>query len=376
MTPEDVRALIPSLERELWLQHGGGSPMSNRVHDALREAIDLAHRGMSWAERYEPDRTALRESLARMLGGRPEEIVLTRSTGHGLSLLARGLDWRRGDNVIGARWEFPTNLYPWMALERHGVELRLVEPDGGRVTAEAVAACIDDRTRVVSLSYVQFWNGYRIDTARIGAECRRRGVLFALDAIQGVGAVRLDVASTPVDLVAAGAIKWLMGPVGIGCCWLHPDLLSRLDPPLVGVGSVANPHDYFNPVLEYHPGGKRFEESGVSWLDIVAFHAAVALLEEVGHDVVEQRVLALSTRLGDQLSAAGFEVIEPWPRGPGESSGIVSCRLPGTPHTELLRRLRDAGIVAGSHLEAVRLSPHFYNSDADLDRAVAALTNA
>lgn len=373
MTPAQARALFPSVRRRLWLQHAGGSPMSVRVHAAVRAAADLALEGMDWAERYGPDRQALREVLARLVGGRPDEIVLTRNTGHGLSLLAGGLDWQPGDNVVAARWEFPTNLYPWMGLERRGVQLRLVEPVDGRVTPAAVSDLIDDRTRVVALSLVQFWNGYRSDAAAIGAACRRRGVLFALDAMQGLGAVPLDVSSVPVDLVAAGAVKWLMGPVGIGMCWLAPALLQSLHPPLLGVGSVATPHAYFEPVLEYAPGSKRFEEGAVSWFDIVGFRAAVGLLEEVGFDVVSSRVLDLSALLAGRLADAGFQIVGPWPRTRDESSGIVSVRRPGIPHTELLARLDAAGIVAGSHRDFVRLSPHFYNDEGDVDRAVRAL---
>lgn len=375
MTPAEARTLLPSLERQLWLQHAGGSPMSTRVHAAVRDAADLALAGMDWAERYAADRQALREVLARLVGGTPDEIVLTRNTGHGLSLLAFGLDWRSGDNIVGARWEFPTNLYPWMAQERHGVQLRLVEPVDGRVTAEAVEALIDDRTRVVALSLVQFWNGYRIDVDRIGDVCRRHGVLFALDAMQALPVVPLNVSDTPVDLVAAGAIKWLMGPVGIGFAWLRRGLLSDLHPPLVGVGSVAHPHAYFEPALDFAPGGKRFEEGAVSWFDIVGFLAAAALLEEVGFAAVSDRVLDLSEKLALHLDAEGFEVVEPWPRKRVESSGIVSFRRPGTPHEELLARLDAAGITAGSHRDFVRLSPHFYNDESDLDRAVTAMTS-
>lgn len=355
------------------MQTGGGAPWPRSARDAVIAAAEQLHASMDWTTQYAADRQALREALARLVGGRPESITLVRSTGHGLSLLANGLDWRDGDNVVGARWEYPTNLYPWMALERRGVDFRLAEPVAGRITAESLMALADDRTRVVSVSWVQFWNGFRIDLAAIGAACRERGIVFCVDGIQGVGAVQIDVEEAGVDLLSCGAIKWLLGTPGTGFAYVSPRLVPQLQPLTVGIGSVTQAERAFEPELEWNATARRFEESATSWFDIVALLACVRLLERHGMADVEARVLDLTQRLGQELVAGGHQVVAPWPRTREESSGIVSFRTPGVTPVEQVRRLDEAGVVARVHSDFVRLSPHAWTRDEEIDRALRAL---
>ena len=312
----------------------------------------------------------LRSLLARLLGTAPETIGIVRSTAHGISLLAQGLDWRPGDNVVGARGEYPANVYPWMALRDRGVEHRLAEPVEGRVTPDSVLSLVDDRTRVVALSHVAFWNGYRVDLSAIGAECRRRGVLFAVDAIQSVGALRVDLAELPVDFMVAAAHKWQLGPVGIGFCACRPELLPRLRPVLVGTGTVKRSDEYFDYDYDLRDTARRFEESQISPLLAAAYAAAVDLLLEAGPEAVERRVLDLAARLAHGLADRGCELVDPWPRTVEESSGIVGFRRPGTTAAELLGELEAAGVVGRVRGDCVRLSPHFYTTEEEVDRVL------
>ena len=172
MEPLEARNLFPIASQWNFLNHAGTAPMSLRSRAAVEAVVnDLTNRPRQ-QHRFLEEMERLRQGLARIVGGDPEGLTVTRGTAHGISLLAQGLDWRAGDNIVSARLEYPANLYPWMAQKKRGVELRLVEPDGGRVTPEAVFAMMDGRTRVVALSSVQFWNGYRIDIGRIGDECQ------------------------------------------------------------------------------------------------------------------------------------------------------------------------------------------------------------
>ncbi len=370
-----VRDMFPTLGDPLWLNHGGGAPVPRAVSDAVCRVAQLSCEAspLVWVQAYVQDRDELRAALGRMIGSPPEQIALTRSTAHGLSLVARGLDWRAGDNVVSARWEFPSNLYPWMALERQGVALRLVEPVEGRVRPVDVLARIDDRTRVVAVSFVQFWNGFRVDLAAIGAACRERGVLLVVDGIQGIGAVRLDVEAAHIDVLAAGAVKWLLGPVGIGFCYVRPEIVDRLQPATVGLGSMSRPELIFDPELDFSPTARRFEESASSWYAIAGFLASVNLLESVGHDVVEQRVLANVRELAAGLEDLGYELVEPWPRQAAESSGLVAARHRHRSVEADLALLEAAGVFARVYQDFLRFSPHFYNTDEDLDRALSAL---
>lgn len=329
---------------------------------------------LTMTEGFAADRNALFEGLATMLNADPAHITLTRATAHGLGLLASGLDWNEGDNIVGARMEFPTNLYPWMALADRGVELRRAAPEDGRIGVEQVVELVDDRTRVVSLSLVQFWNGYRADVSAIGAACRDRGVIFAVDAMQAVGAVKIDLAAANVDLLAAGSVKWLLGTWGIGFCWLHPDLIERLRPVLVGMGSVADPFaDVMDPELQWAPGARRFQESAASWLDIAAFRAGVDLLAEFGHDAIEERLVHLTSRLAKALEADGHEIVAPWPRKPEESSGLIAFRTPDVDPQRNVKLAMDAGLFIRAYGDMNRVSPHFYNTEEELDRLVEAV---
>jgi cysteine desulfurase / selenocysteine lyase len=373
MDPLEARALFPICDEHIHMNHAGVAPMSMRVRAAVEHVTQLMSEEGFAHEEYTEAVDGLRSSLATLVGVSPDQVSITRGTAHGISLLARGLDWREGDNIVGARLEYPANLFSWMANRDRGVEMRLVEPLDGRVTPEAVLSLLDARTRVVALSFVQFWNGYRIDLAEIGAECRKRGVIFAVDGIQGLGVLPFDLEAMNADFVAAGAGKWLTGPPGVGFTAWRPELLERVNPLLVGTGSVEDRMAYFEPRLEYASTARKFEESALSWLDVAAFGAAVGLLLEIGIDAISEHVLGLAKRLSEGLVAGGYDIVEPWPRETEESSGIVSFNRPGVTQVELLRDLTAAGVITRTHRDFVRLSPHFYNTEAEIDRVLEVL---
>lgn len=366
LDPIEARTLFPITEKVIYLQHAGSAPLSTRSRDAVERVAKESVESLDWGKSYVRDWEGLRASLADLISVSSEEITLTRGTAQGLSFL-RGLDWKEGDNVVSIRGEYPANTFPWTTLAHRGVELRLVDPVKGRVGPEALFEVADERTRVISISWIQFTNGYRADIDRIGAECRKRGVIFALDAIQGIGALPLDAPAASVDLLACGATKWLMGPPGAGFCYVRAELLDKLVPPFVGIGTMAmDPTIPFEDHKEFKRGAARFEESGVSWFDVAAFAAAVGLMNEVTIDVIEKRVLHLSSYIGERLTRLGFRMVEPWPRSREESSGIVSI-LPSTPADETVKMLREAGIVARLFRKLVRFSTHFYNTEEELD---------
>ena len=373
MDPLEARSLIPLTDHYIHMNHAGVSPMSERSRAAIEQVLEASlnrpYRA-GWAME-EADR--VRGLAAELINGSPDGVALTRSTAHGVSLVAQGLDWKEGDNVVGAQWEYPANVYPWMALAGDGVEFRQAKLVGGRILPDAIFSLVDERTRVVAVSHVEFWNGFRLDIDAIGSECRSRGIVFAVDVMQSVGALRLDVSRMPIDFCATGAGKWLLGPPGIGFCHFAPDLLERVRPRVVGAVSVAQHEQYFDPDLSFAQSARRFEESVVSLLDSAALGAALELLLEVGTEAIENRVLDLSARLAGGLAERGYEVIEPWPRTRAESSGIVSFRKPGATHHEVLRDLTAAHIVARTHRDFVRLSPHFYNTEDEIDRVLEVL---
>jgi cysteine desulfurase/selenocysteine lyase len=373
MDPLEARSLIPLTASYIHMNHAGVSPMSLRAAAAVEQVVE-ASLNRKYRDRWAQDEAdRVRALVGRLINGSSDSIALTRSTAHGISLLAQGLDWKQGDNVVGAHGEYPANVYPWMALAAKGVQLRQLQPRDGRISPEQVFSLVDARTRVVALSHVEFWNGFRLDIEAIGAECRRRSIVFAVDVMQSAGALRVDVDRMPIDFCAAGAGKWLMGPPGIGFCFCVPELIERLQPPIVGACSVVGHDRYFEYDLTLAPTARRFEESVISLLDTAAFGAALELLLEVGQDAIEARVLNLSGRLAEGLTGRGYDVVEPWPRARVESSGIVSFRKRGARPQEVLRDLEAAHVIARTHRDFVRLSPHFYNSEEEIDRVLEVL---
>src|SRR5215216_1961989 len=213
---EAIRSLFPVTEKFIYMNHAAVCPLSTRVREAMTALTDDVMRNGSvnyagWLKAYEETRA----SAARLVNARPHEIAFMRNTSDAISAVANGINWREGDTVVGCNVEFPSNVYPWMRLsEERGIRLKQAPEREGRIDADELLSLVDDRTRVVAISWVQFASGFRADLARIGRFCRERGIIFVVDAIQGLGGLRLDVARDSVDAFAADAHKYLLGPEG------------------------------------------------------------------------------------------------------------------------------------------------------------------
>ncbi|MFQ5893854.1 MAG: aminotransferase class V-fold PLP-dependent enzyme [Nitrospinota bacterium] len=363
------RRLFPHTAHCVHFNHAGVAPFSLRVAEAIREmAADLCDHGLAHFGRWEERVDEVRALVARLIGASPEEVAFVKNTSEGLSIVANGLAWRAGENVVAAEGEFPANVYPWMHLERHGVACRLIRPRRGRITLEEIEPAVDGRTRLVALSSVAFTNGFHLDLAAVAAFCRSRGVLFVVDGIQSVGAVPLDVKALGIPILACGAKKWLMGPDGIGFLYVEEALLETIVPAEVGWHSVAERDDYLDYRLAWPPTAERYECGSPNYLGIHALGAALELLLEVGLDRIWEALRSWHDRTAEALRARGATILSPW--GDGERSGIVTFRL-GPDPAPLYRALREATIITCIRNGAIRLSPHFYANDEDRERLLA-----
>lgn len=366
-----ARDQFPVTEACVYFDHAGVAPVSRRVADAVTafaaDARDFARlHYASWEARTE----AVRAAAARLIGAAANEIAFVASTSDGLSCIATGLEWRAGDAVVAVDGEFPANVYPWWALRRMGVETRLAPTADGRLTVDAIAALVDGRTRVVSVSAVDFATGHRRPLAAIGEFCRRRGILFCVDAIQALGAVRIDVEREGIDALAADGHKWLCAPEGCGLLYVSRRWLDRLVPQRIGWKSVVDPSRYLPYHFELKADAQKFECGSTNFLAVHALGAALDLVLELGVDAIEQRVLAVTAGLRAALAAEGFRVVSP--DGAGERAGITTVATAKAPEA-VAQALRAAGVLASPRGGGVRLSPHFYCDDADIARCLAAL---
>jgi len=361
---------------QTFLNHASTGPLPQRAVDALQEATAL--RAEPWRFTQELQFGTLakaRAGCARLINADQRDVALMVNTSYGLNLAARALPFAAGDVVITSDREYPSNIYPWMELEAaRGITLKRIPCDGVLPDEEAIMASLDGpRVRAVVLSWVSFATGYRIDVARIGRACRERGIWFILDAIQGVGTAPLDVRAVDVDVVACGAQKWLLSPWGTGFVWLRPDLVQTLRPVDVSWMATRNSDDFTRLIdydFTYRDNARRFEMITLPYQDFIGMNASLDLLLEVGLDEVYAQIERLTTRIVRWASGTpGVRLVTP--PGRERRAGIVAV-APQDP-AAASERLTSAGVTHSLREAAIRLSPHFYNTDEEIDRALALL---
>ena len=314
-----------------------------------------------------------RELAARMINGSPDEIALSVNTTYGLNVAALGLPLERGDIVVVSDREFPANVYPWMRAQERGIQLELVPTtaEGWPDEDYLVERVSDPRVKVLAVSLVQFSTGYRVDLARLSAATREHGTYLVVDAIQGVGQVPVDVRATPVDILSAGAQKWMLSPWGSGFTWIRRELIAALEPAMVSWMAFAGTDD-FSRLTQYDPtlrdNARRFELITLPYQDFVGMNSSLELLLDVGVDTIRRRIAELHRPLIEWAERRGVRIASP--QG-AHGSGII-CLAPLEP-AKVQEQLRAAGIIASLREGAIRISPHFYNTIEEMERVVEVL---
>ncbi len=356
-----------------YLNHAAVAPLPRRAVRRMAEtAEDVSRTGdQHWMDRnHETER--VRGLAARLLGARePREVCFIENTSTGLSMVAEGFAWQAGDNVVSAGLEFPSNVYPWMRLADYGVEYRRVEERGGRLDLDELIARIDGRTRMVAVSWVYYASGFRVDLRRLGEVCRERGVLFVVDVIQGLGALDLDAERELVDVAVASAHKWLLGPEGIGVMYVSDRVVDRFRPLRAGWRSMRDLSAWTEFAVDWNEGAKRFESGTLNAYGIAALGGSLEILLEAGPQAIEPRVLALAERAAAGLAERGFQILNS--SAPGETSGIAVAVHPRHSADDLVRRLAERRVIVAVRAGRFRVSPHFYNTEEEVDRLLAEL---
>ncbi|MCG3179051.1 MAG: Cysteine desulfurase [Phycisphaerae bacterium] len=371
------RELFPIARNWAFLNHAAVGPLCPPAADALR-AYAYAAESESYlgGQLYSRCQEA-RSAVATLIHGESlDTVAFVKNTSEGMAQVAEGLDWTDGANIVTAAGEFPANVYPWLALGKRGVELRRVQPveSGGclRVPTEKLLAACDGRTALITLSAVQYGTGQAADLSAIGRFARERGILFCVDAIQQLGCRPLDVQACRIDFLSADGHKWLLGPEGAGLFYCRRELLERLRPLVHGWMNVVGAQDYGRADATLRSDARRFEPGSWNVPGLWALGASVAMFNELGMERVWSRVESLTDRLAEGLADRGHTVISP--RSAGEKSGIVSF-LPaqGQADEALVRRLAGRKIVIALRDGRLRASPHFYNSEQEIDSLIGAL---
>ncbi|MDE3180815.1 MAG: aminotransferase class V-fold PLP-dependent enzyme [Acidobacteriota bacterium] len=356
-----------------YLNHAAISPISRRVLSAMTGLLeDVCLNGADQYERWLSATDTARRAAASLINAEPDEIAFLKNTSEGISAFALGLEWKKGDEVVSIEGEFPANYYAWKLLERRGVRVRFVEQPGGEISLDSIERAINRRTKVVAVSFVQFLSGYRLDLVKLGRICADRKVLLFVDAIQGLGAFPVDVKDARIAGLAACGHKWLLGPEGCALFFARRDVLERLAPCTAGWMSVEGWEDFVPREITWRKDGGRFEGGAANRAGIYGLHTAISLILEAGPSRIASRVLDLTDRLRAGLLQRGFQIYGPKTREHG--SGIVSF-LPLKGSAEDARLLLNTHHIAVSARRGmIRISPHFYNTEEEIDRALELLT--
>ncbi|MBS0210844.1 MAG: aminotransferase class V-fold PLP-dependent enzyme [Planctomycetes bacterium] len=367
------RRLMPVAERWAYFDHAAVAPLTAPAQKVLADwAADVAANGDVYWPRWAQGLPQVRRTAAELIGADADEVALVRNTTEGVNLVAEGFPWQPGDNLVTLADEFPTNQYAWLNLASRGVETRRLPTTNGRYDLADLAALCDQRTRLISISWVNFAHGWRNDLDALAELAHSRGAYLFVDAIQGLGVLPLDVRRTPVDFLAADGHKWLLGPEGAGLFYLRREHLDLLRPLGVGWNSVVGSHDFSRIDFRLKPSAERYEGGTWNMGGLLAMGESLKLLAQLGTAACEERILHLTDQACERLGSVGAEIMSD--RSGPRRSGIVSFTVPGRDPQELRAQAIKQGVVLSCRGGGLRISPHVYNDETDVDRLIAAIT--
>ncbi|QOT19834.1 aminotransferase class V-fold PLP-dependent enzyme [Paenarthrobacter sp. YJN-5] len=367
-----LRDIYPGTRGQIYFDSAAIGLVSQPVVEAVSAIVqDHCRLGIAANEAWRTEIAKTRVLVARLIGGAADRVAFSQNTSTAIALVINGLDWTEGDNVVLSEGEFPSNSYPWLALRRKGVEVRRVRMQNGRSAEKALVGAVDSRTRALAVSSVQYSSGYRYDLQFLGAECSRRNTLLVVDGTQSVGALNMRADEWGIDALCVSAHKWLNGPLGIGFAHFSEKAMNVLHPSVVGWMSVKEPFSFtYEPDLA--DDGRRFESGTEIVPGIAGLAATSSLVLEIGTEEVERIVLKRARSLEEICLQRGMSSFRS-SYDEAHHSGIlmVSCSDDATLHRNLIA----ANVRCSLRAYGVRLSPHYFNTSADIEQFEGVLSS-
>lgn len=355
---------------QIYLNHAAISPLSDRVKTAIE--LFLANRNSDNIDNFEEWINLTEETrglISKLIhADNTERISFLGNTSDALSAVVEGFPWEEGDEIILNTMEFPSNIQPFRILKKRGVKIVYIKPDSeGRITPSMIEQSIGKNTKLVSISAVQYLNGFRADLKSIGKLCREHNLFFVVDAIQALGATPLDVRECKIDALASGCHKWLMSPMGIGFLYLSERLARILKPAKTGWLSVQNPWELSNYDQDWLPVSQHLETGTFNMLGLTGLHASLSHLLDIGIEEIHQEILKLVDYLYTNLyNRQDVQMITP--HSNGSHAGIFTFSLSGKSDAEMVvNQLKSKRITISAREGYIRISPHFYNTEEELD---------
>ncbi len=371
---KEIRSLFPAASNYTYLNSAAVSPIPTTAIAAVTAQLnDVSQNGSNNYNDWIATKNRARGLVAEMLGVQPEQIAFMRNTSDGFASVANGIKWINTDNIVSFEQEFPANFYPWrMVRDRFGVELRLCQERNGRIDIDELVSMIDSNTKLVAISAVQYASGFKADLERIGRAARKADALFAVDIIQGLGAMGFDLPEQFVDIASGSSHKWLCAPEGCGTLYMSDRARERVEPTFVGWISVETPWDFGARDQPFKPNAMASESgTGASAL-FYGLEQSLKLLHETGLKNIEIYLDELTDDLCGRLSEKNYEIISS--RKKGEKSAIVCIKhRGGIDCNQIAEQLQNENIILSPRNGRLRIAPHFYNNSEDIERLVNAL---
>jgi cysteine desulfurase/selenocysteine lyase len=375
---QNRREAFPICRDKIFVAHAAVTALPRVVADAIIRYAEESAANFENLSALLKSIQETRAAAAKLIGSTQDEIALIGPTSLGLSLFANGIDWQPGDEILCYLEDYPANVYPWLNLRSRGVSIRLLRPAQlGAITPDLVSEALTTKTRLVALASCNFLSGYRIDLNAIGQILRQRGILFSVDAIQTLGAFPTTVEH--VDFLSADAHKWMLGPLAIGIVYVRKECFELCRPTLLGSWNVKAPGFIAQEEIEFQPTAQRYEPGVLNMLGIFGMKAAIDLLLEIGIDCVADRIRVIKARLADGLLRLGFNILGPV-TGPN-ASGITTIWDSKRNMQVLSERLTSEQIICSARQDRqgrqyIRFSPHFYNTESEVERVLDVITRA
>ena len=372
MIIQDVRNQLPHLNTDfIYLNHASSGVITEHVKKKLEE--HLYFRQNKPIDNYPAvlkASTNAKKILGKFMNADADRFAWILNVSEGMSLLANGLKWNGGDHIILNDMEFPSNVYPFLRLADEGVNVEIIKMGGGIVEIDAIEKAITPRTKLISISHVQFISGFRTDLERLGEICKKHNIIFCVDVIQSAGTVNIDIPKMNIDFLAGGSHKWLMALTGLGYVYVSEELQEKISQKNVGWTSVQNTWDLLDYELKLKSNAERYQNGTLNSVGIIALSASLEIFDELGMDSIEKSVLENSEYLINSLSELG---ISPLLKNDDKQNRSAIVTFPVENPEEVLKQLEKENVTVSVREGNMRVSPHYYNNRKDLDEFVSRL---
>lgn len=369
---ESVRKHFKYLQNgTIYFNHASTGPLPDFVVDAVNNY--LKERSEKEIDNYENVLRIVKETkelVAKFINANVHRIAFVDNVSNAMNLLAQGLRWNEGDEIILFDLEFPANVYPFLNLQKSGVKVKILPSRKGKILIEDLINEITNKTKLISISHVQFLSGYRSDLEEIGKLCRDNGIIFSVDAIQSLGVVNIDIQKMNIDYLASGIQKWMLGLEGTTIIYISEELQQKVEPKYVGWLSVKNPWNILDYNLDLDETAHRYEPGTLNFAGIVSLNASIKFFSDIGINEIEKSVLNNTFFLNQLLEEAGIEFLFK-PENEKEASGIIAIKV-NDPQS-VYKKLLDSGIHISVREGYLRFSPHFYNTSDEIEFVVKKL---